>query len=164
MSQTDIEQRYRFLLAFLIEKGVLTNQRYSNGTWVLRGVYGVDDSGIKGAGLTPEQAIDNAIIANQLDPAAASKFWQKTHEVIASEQSSDKCLDLHVFMSVSVAQKYEELLQLTENMNASLRIMFDREKNVWFIEVWKFGSRIRFWSRPPSELEAGLTALINSFK
>ena len=164
MSQNDIEQRYRFLLAFLIEKGVLTNQRYSNGTWVLRGVYGVDDSGLKGAGRTAEEAIDNAIIANQLDPAAAGKFWQQTHEAIASETSSNSCLDLHSFMSVSTAQKYDELLAATEKFGASLRVVFDHQKDVWFLEVWKQGTRIRVWSRPPSKLESGLTELISSFQ
>lgn len=75
-----VEKRYQFLVGFLIEKGVLTNKRYSNGTWVLRGVYGVDDSGLKGAGSTPEQAIDNAITVHQLlSPEAIEKFWRDTH-------------------------------------------------------------------------------------
>jgi hypothetical protein len=81
------EARYRFLLGFLIERGVLTDQRYRNGTWCLRGIYGVDDSGLKGAGRTPEEAIDNAIVAANLDPVAAEKFWQQTHEAIAGQQS-----------------------------------------------------------------------------
>lgn len=55
------EERYRFLLGLLIDRGVI--HRYPSGTWVLRGIYGVDDSGLRGAGTTPEQAIDNAIIA-----------------------------------------------------------------------------------------------------
>ncbi|MDP2074601.1 hypothetical protein [Hydrogenophaga sp.] len=84
LSNLNADDRYRFLLGFLIEKGVLTNKRYDNGTWILRGVYGVDDSGLKGAGRTPEEALDNAIIAAQLDPVAAGKFWQDTHAALAS--------------------------------------------------------------------------------
>ena len=78
----------------MIERGVLTNRRYSNGTWVLRGIYGVDDSGIKGAGLSAEEAVDNAIIANALDHVAADKFWQATHsalrEALAAHQHPDE--------------------------------------------------------------------------
>lgn len=76
-------RRYHYLLGFLIEKGVLTDARYGNGTWCLRGVYGVDDSGLKGAGRTPEEAIDNAITATSLDPVAADRFWSATHQAFA---------------------------------------------------------------------------------
>ncbi len=55
------DDRYRFLLTMLIDRGVI--HQYPNGTFVLRGIYGVDDSGLRGAGTSPEQAIDNAIIA-----------------------------------------------------------------------------------------------------
>ena len=88
--QEPVEKRYRFLLGLLIERGVLTNTRYSNGTWVLQGIYGVDDSGIRGAGLNPEQAIDNAIVAHGLDPATAAKFWQDTHNAIATPPAAQR--------------------------------------------------------------------------
>lgn len=54
--------RYRFLLELLLEKGVL--HQYTEHTWVLRGIYGVDDSGMRGVGTSPEMAIDNAIKAS----------------------------------------------------------------------------------------------------
>ena len=79
---TDDRARYRFLLGFLIERGVLTDKRYGSGTWCLRGVYGVDDSGLKGAGRSPEEALDNAIVATNLDPGAAQKFWSETHAAL----------------------------------------------------------------------------------
>ena len=78
----EIHKRYRFLLGLLIERGVLTDKRYPNGTWALRGIYGVDDSGLRGAGRTPEEAIDNAIVAQSLDPEAFQKFWATTHEAL----------------------------------------------------------------------------------
>lgn len=88
----DIERRYRFLLAFLLERGVL--DQYSNGIWRLRGIYGVDDSGLKGAGRTPEEAIDNAIVAVNLDPASAEKFWSKSCgevlDAIAAQQNPEE--------------------------------------------------------------------------
>lgn len=84
-----IEARYRFLLGFMIEKGILTNKRYDNGTWVLRGVYGVDDSGLNGAGRTAEEAVDNAIIAHQLDEASAERFRQAVHAALASPPSRE---------------------------------------------------------------------------
>ncbi len=77
------EARYRFLLGFLIERGVLTDKRYNNGTWSLQGIYGVDDSGLRGAGRTPEEALDNAMIAVNLDPQAKEKFWRETHAALA---------------------------------------------------------------------------------
>lgn len=55
--------RYRFLLRLLIKRGVV--HQYENGTWVLRGIYGVDDSGLRGAGKTPNEAIDNAMMAER---------------------------------------------------------------------------------------------------
>lgn len=79
---TDEQARYRFLLGFLIERGVLTDKRYGTGTWCLRGVYGVDDSGLKGAGRSPEEALDNAIVAANLDPVAAQKFWSEPHAAL----------------------------------------------------------------------------------
>jgi hypothetical protein len=82
MSNQSESVRYKFLLGFLIEKGVLTNKRYNNGVWCLRGVYGVDDSGLRGAGRNPEEAIDNAIIADGLDIIRAEKFWNTTHQSI----------------------------------------------------------------------------------
>lgn len=87
--------RYRFLLSFLLDRGVL--HRHKNGVWRLRGIYGVDDSGLKGAGRTPEEALDNAIVAVNLDPVAAEKFWQKScDEVLArlSKPTSQGTADL----------------------------------------------------------------------
>jgi hypothetical protein len=57
----DNEARYRFLLDLLIDRGVI--YRYQNQTWVLRGIYGVDNSGLRGAGPTIAQCLDNAIEA-----------------------------------------------------------------------------------------------------
>ena len=71
MNADDDLRRYRFLLAFLIERGVI--HQYDNGTWVLRGIYGVDDSGLRGAGTTPEQALDNAITASNAFSGSASQ-------------------------------------------------------------------------------------------
>ena len=82
LAKQDTEKRYRFLLGWLIERGVITNTRYDNGTWVMRGIYGVDDSGLKGAGISPEQAIDNAIIAHGLDQKSSNEFWKETHAAI----------------------------------------------------------------------------------
>lgn len=82
------DKRYNFLLGFLIERGVLTDKRYHNGTWSLQGIYGVDDSGLRGAGLSPEEAIDNAIVMANLDPEASRKFWSETHVALAAKQSS----------------------------------------------------------------------------
>ncbi len=83
MMNTQDEQwkrRYNYLLTFLIDKGVMTNTRYDNGTWVLRGIYGVDDSGLMGAGKSPEEAIDNAITMSTMDPAFAERFRQGIHQ------------------------------------------------------------------------------------
>lgn len=82
---TDLVKRYNFLLGFLIERGVLTDKRYRNGTWSLQGIYGVDDSGLRGAGRTPEEALDNAIVAVNLEPTAARKFWSDTHAALATQ-------------------------------------------------------------------------------
>lgn len=66
--------RYRFLLAMLIDRGVLRQHdriRQPDGTlgngWILHGIYGVDDSGdYRGwSHLGPEDAIDSAIIATR---------------------------------------------------------------------------------------------------
>lgn len=76
------KQRYHYLLSMLIEKEVLTNKRYRSGTWVLRGIYGIDDSGLMGAGRTPEEAIDNAITMHKLDPVKAEQFRQTVHKDI----------------------------------------------------------------------------------
>lgn len=81
----DTEKRYRFLLGWLIERGVITNTRYHNGTWVMRGIYGVDDSGLKGAGISPEQAIDNAIIAHGLGQKSSDEFWKETQAAITQQ-------------------------------------------------------------------------------
>ena len=83
------QQRYRFLLGLLIERGVLTNQRYAEGTWCLRGIYGVDDSGLKGAGRTPEEAVSNAILAQSLDPKTAMKFWSDTHLALSKSSTTE---------------------------------------------------------------------------
>lgn len=74
-----IKRRYNYLLSWLVEKNVLTNQRYGNGTWVLRGIYGIDDSGLNGAGRTAEEAIDNAITMTYLDPVQAEEYRQSIH-------------------------------------------------------------------------------------
>lgn len=76
-------RRYQFLIGFLIERGVLTEKRYRNGTWSLQGIALVDDSGLRGAGRTPEEALDNAIVASSLDPEAAANFWRATNEALA---------------------------------------------------------------------------------
>lgn len=84
MSPDDqLKARYRFLMALLIDRGVLTNKRYSTGVWSLQGIYGVDDSGLRGAGTSPEEAIDNAILAARLNPADALTHWRDTHEQIS---------------------------------------------------------------------------------
>jgi|JI10StandDraft_1071094.scaffolds.fasta_scaffold71389_3 hypothetical protein len=65
-------ERYRFLLAMLIDRGVLRKHdrvRQPDGSigpgWGLHGIYGVDDSGeYRGwSHLGPENAIDSAIAA-----------------------------------------------------------------------------------------------------
>ncbi len=84
----EAERRYHYLLGFLIEKGVLTDARYGNGTWVLRGIYGIDDSGLNGAGRTAEEAIDNAILMSSMDPAAAEKHRQAVHAGIGADRSA----------------------------------------------------------------------------
>lgn len=76
------KRRYNFLLNMLIEKGVLNNTRYNNGTWVLQGMYGIDDSGLMGAGTSPEQAIDNAIMMSSMTVDDAEKFRQKINKGI----------------------------------------------------------------------------------
>jgi hypothetical protein len=81
--RAESDNRYRFLLSFLLERGVLN--RYDNGVWRLRGIYGVDDSGLKGAGRTPEEALDNAIVAVNLDPVAADKFWRSSCEAVLAQ-------------------------------------------------------------------------------
>jgi hypothetical protein len=82
---TDADQwkrRYNYLLNMLIEKGVLTNTQYSNGTWVLRGIYGIDDSGLMGAGRSPEEAIDNSITMATLTARDAEKLRQEINKGI----------------------------------------------------------------------------------
>ena len=86
MSATDMQARYRFLLGWLLERGVLA--QYPNGTWVLRGIYGVDDSGLRGAGRTPEEALDNAVVAARLlTTKEREQLWQDTHAGIAEQQA-----------------------------------------------------------------------------
>jgi hypothetical protein len=102
------EQRYRFLLSFLLDRGVL--HRHDNGAWRLRGIYGVDDSGLKGAGRTPEEALDNAIVAVNLDPTAAAKFWRESCERVLATPAApvaapdecpcSKCIDARGVMSI----------------------------------------------------------------
>lgn len=111
-TQAGVDGRYRFLLGFLIERGVLTDKRYNNGTWSLQGIYGVDDSGLRGAGRTPEEAIDNAMVAVNLNSVEAQRFWSQTHaalaptpQPLAAEQGEDAArLDWLETMVVNVRQ------------------------------------------------------------
>jgi hypothetical protein len=82
--------RYRFLMALLIDHGVLTNSRYPNGVWSLQGIYGIDDSGLRGAGRTAEEAIDNAIAAAKLDPADKLTHWRATHETLKRNADAEE--------------------------------------------------------------------------
>lgn len=92
-NQKDVraEIRYNFLVNLLIDRGVLKNKRYSNGTWSLQGIYGVDDSGLRGAGLSPEQAIDNAIVMSRIIPNTKEwdKKWTETFDAIRSGIATD---------------------------------------------------------------------------
>jgi hypothetical protein len=54
-------KRYEFLIELLRQRGVL--HEYPDGTWVLKGIYGVDDSGPRGTGKSVEEALDDAIQA-----------------------------------------------------------------------------------------------------
>lgn len=109
----DTEKRYRFLLGWLIERGVITNTRYDNGTWVMRGIYGVDDSGLKGAGISPEQAIDNAIIAHGLDQKSSDEFWKETQAAITQQPAQQEAIKNLLPVAYRVG-KY-----LTENKKAA---------------------------------------------
>lgn len=80
-------------MSLLKERTVLNNTRYGPGIWSLQGIYGVDDSGRRGAGTTPEEAIDNAIEASKLDdPRERREHWNKTfktlHQIVSDTPSN----------------------------------------------------------------------------
>lgn len=67
-------KRYEFLIELLRDRGVL-HQYTDDRRWVLRGIYGVDDSGIRGVGDTIDAALDDAINARN----DISKKWLDTN-------------------------------------------------------------------------------------
>ena len=104
VTTAEVSARYRFLMALLIDRGVLTDRRYSNGTWSLQGIALVDDSGLRGAGRTPEEAIDNAIEMARLNPNDRRTKWRETHEQIAQEVG----LTDHIPLLEEVASSLED--------------------------------------------------------